>query len=67
MRNLIFFLISFYRSIAPERMRNSCRFSPTCSEYMLLAVNKYGCLKGVALGVRRLCKCHPPNGGVDPP
>ncbi|MCM1010769.1 MAG: membrane protein insertion efficiency factor YidD [Fusobacterium sp.] len=45
----------------------NCRFYPTCSEYMLQAIKKYGILKGGWLGVKRICRCHPGNaGGYDP-
>lgn len=45
-----------------------CRFQPSCSEYMILAVRKYGPIRGAWKGVRRICRCHPWNpGGYDPP
>ncbi|MBI2641553.1 membrane protein insertion efficiency factor YidD [Candidatus Roizmanbacteria bacterium] len=44
-----------------------CRFTPTCSEYAYQAVEKYGSLKGLYLGFRRIIRCHPWNkGGIDP-
>jgi len=44
----------------------TCRFHPRCSEYTIQAVNKYGVIRGVLLGIKRLGKCHPWNkGGVD--
>ncbi len=43
-----------------------CRFVPSCSEYMYQAVEKYGVIKGLRLGLIRLSKCHPGNpGGID--
>ena len=46
----------------------TCRYQPSCSEYMILAVGKYGPIKGAAKGVWRVCRCHPFNpGGLDPP
>jgi uncharacterized protein len=46
----------------------ACRFQPSCSEYMILAVRKYGPLRGAWRGVRRICRCHPWHpGGYDPP
>ncbi|MCS7015125.1 MAG: membrane protein insertion efficiency factor YidD [Gemmatales bacterium] len=45
-----------------------CRFEPSCSEYMLQAVRKYGPLRGVAKGLGRIARCHPWSaGGYDPP
>ena len=44
-----------------------CRFEPTCSVYMMQAIEKHGVLRGIWLGVRRLAHCHPFNpGGWDP-
>lgn len=46
----------------------SCRFEPGCSEYMILAVRKYGPVVGAAKGVWRICRCNPLcRGGYDPP
>lgn len=43
-----------------------CRFYPTCSQYTFKAVNKFGILKGLFLGIKRFFRCHPWNeGGVD--
>lgn len=44
-----------------------CRFEPTCSEYLALALQKYGLFKALRLGVNRLRRCRPPNGGIDYP
>jgi hypothetical protein len=46
----------------------ACRFQPSCSEYFILAVRKYGPVRGAAKGVWRICRCHPfSEGGYDPP
>lgn len=39
--------------------RGNCRFSPTCSEYMIQAIKKYGVVSGVYRGIKRLSRCHP--------
>lgn len=38
---------------------NGCRFSPTCSEYAIASISRYGILKGIQLSLKRLSKCHP--------
>lgn len=65
-KKLLLILINIYQkisSLTPPR----CRFYPTCSEYMKQAVGKYGIIKGVWMGIKRLFRCHPLNeGGYDP-
>ena len=52
-------MIRFYqRNISPQRAP-SCRFIPTCSQYALEAVEKYGAVKGGFLAAKRLSHCHP--------
>ena len=59
MRRLLTALIRFYpRNLSPLRPP-CCRFIPTCSEYALEAVEKYGALKGGWLALRRISRCHP--------
>ncbi|MHB0986401.1 MAG: membrane protein insertion efficiency factor YidD [Sulfuricella sp.] len=60
-------LIRLYQRIAPTRLRRCCRYDPSCSNYMILAVQKHGVLVGVSKGVHRLFHCHPPFGGTDYP
>lgn len=67
MKKIIISLVRLYQKKAPYHIRSACRFEPTCSEYMILAVQRYGCFKGVLKGIRRLLRCKPPNGGVDYP
>jgi hypothetical protein len=56
-----------YKLFISPLLPSACRFHPTCSEYMLDAVRKYGTARGVWLGLRRLSRCHPfHEGGFDP-
>ena len=67
MNKLIILLIKFYRLFISPLKPPTCRFVPTCSEYAILAIEKYGVSKGVWLGLKRLLKCHPfHSGGYDP-
>lgn len=52
-------LIKFYRRNISPLTPPSCRFRPTCSQYALEAIEKYGALKGGWLAVKRLSRCHP--------
>lgn len=64
---LVIFLITFYRNFISPLKGPSCRFVPTCSQYTLEAVERYGILKGIYLGISRLLRCHPfCPGGYDP-
>ena len=60
-------LILLYQRFAPEKIRRECCFEPSCSEYMKLAIEKYGVVKGIYRGGKRLLRCHWPNGGIDYP
>ncbi len=60
-------LIKVYRRFVSPMLPAACRFSPSCSLYMLQAIEKYGVLKGGLMGTRRLLRCHPfSKGGFDP-
>ena len=59
--------IRFYQIFLSPLKPQTCRFYPTCSSYSLGAFKKYGILRGIALTLKRLLKCHPSNpGGYDP-
>lgn len=67
MKLLLLALIRFYRYAISPFLGHRCRFFPSCSEYTIEAVEKYGALKGAHLGLKRLSRCHPWNtGGFDP-
>ncbi|MFN7877310.1 MAG: membrane protein insertion efficiency factor YidD [Pirellula sp.] len=60
--------VRFYQRAISPLLGSNCRFSPTCSHYMVEAIQKYGPIKGVAKGIWRICRCHPfCKGGYDPP
>jgi len=60
-----FFHIYFFRMFYMSD--KICRFSPSCSQYTYQAVEKYGSIKGLSLGLKRILRCHPWNkGGYDP-
>ena len=65
-KRTIIWVIHLYQNKASDKTRLRCVFEPSCSEYMILAINKYGLIRGVLKGCRRLLRCHPP-GGVDYP
>lgn len=72
MKQLTLLIIKFYKfGISPiltMLLGSACRYNPTCSEYTYQAVLKYGALKGLAMGVKRLSTCHPfyHKSGYDP-
>lgn len=60
-------VIRAYQLLLSPILPPACRFQPTCSEYSIDAIRRYGALKGVAMAARRLLKCHPWHpGGYDP-
>ncbi|MCG8540983.1 MAG: membrane protein insertion efficiency factor YidD [Clostridia bacterium] len=67
MKRVLMALIKGYRRYISPLKKPSCRFYPTCSQYALEAINKYGAFKGVKLSLIRVLKCHPFHpGGYDP-
>ena len=67
MQWLIAALLRLYKRWISPLLPSACRYYPTCSEYMLAAVEKHGVLKGLWLGLKRLFRCHPFHaGGFDP-
>ncbi|MFN7734106.1 MAG: membrane protein insertion efficiency factor YidD [Pirellula sp.] len=61
-------LVRFYQRAISPLLGSQCRFAPTCSQYMIEAIEKYGPVRGVFKGTMRICRCHPFHpGGYDPP
>ena len=60
-------MIRFYKREISPMLPPSCRFTPTCSEYAMQAIEKYGALKGGWLALKRILRCNPfHKGGYDP-
>ena len=59
--------IKFYKKFISPLLGNHCRYLPTCSEYMMQAIEIHGVVKGLILGIRRILRCNPwAKGGYDP-
>lgn len=69
MQQLLIFVIKFYQRTISPNVRCSCRFWPTCSEYTILAIQKYGVAKGLIKSIWRILRCNPLNvrNGIDFP
>ena len=60
-------MIRAYQKILSPLLGQHCRFYPSCSQYTLEAIQEWGLAKGMFLGAKRICRCHPLNpGGIDP-
>jgi putative membrane protein insertion efficiency factor len=67
MRALTLGILRIYKRWISPLLPSACRFHPTCSEYMMQAVEVHGVARGVWMGLRRLLRCHPfHEGGFDP-
>jgi len=67
MKPLLVLLIKGYRYLISPMLGSNCRFVPSCSEYALEAVQRYGALKGSWMALKRIGRCHPwCHGGHDP-
>lgn len=67
-KKILILMIRFYQKfLSPLKVRTHCIYTPTCSQYAVEALNKYGVLKGLWLAVKRILRCHPfAEGGYDP-
>ena len=60
--------VRLYQLLLSPLLGRHCRFTPTCSQYFIQAVKKYGAVRGAVRGILRICRCHPFHpGGHDPP
>lgn len=68
MSKVFFKLIRFYQKAISPFLGSRCRFSPSCSQYCYLSIEKYGAIKGAWKGCKRILRCHPwHEGGIDKP
>ena len=67
MKKVLIYFIKAYKIIISPLLPDRCRFYPTCSEYAVEAIDKYGILKGSIKSMYRILRCNPFNkGGYDP-
>lgn len=70
MKKILLKIIVFYKKLISPILKNmgiECKYYPTCSDYTRMAIEKYGCIKGMILGLKRVLKCNPfSKGGYDP-
>lgn len=67
LKKMLICCVRIYQRYASDSIRMKCRFEPSCSQYMILAIEKYGSLKGLRHGIKRLKRCKIGNGGYDYP
>ncbi len=66
-KQILILLVRFYQKFLSPLCPGVCRYQPTCSQYMIEAIEKHGIFKGLWLGFKRLMRCHPWGGsGYDP-
>lgn len=67
LKRILICFVCIYQRFAPASLRNKCRFEPSCSQYMILSLKKYGLCKGLKKGINRLKRCNTNDGGFDYP
>ena len=58
MKKIVIGLIRCYQN-TPTHIHNSCRFIPTCSEYTIISIERFGLFKGLIMGIKRILRCNP--------
>ena len=67
MKSVFIFVLGLYKRWISPMLLPSCRYVPSCSEYAMEAIDRYGAVRGTAMGAWRVCRCHPfAKGGYDP-
>jgi putative component of membrane protein insertase Oxa1/YidC/SpoIIIJ protein YidD len=67
LKDMVIGFVHLYQHYAPEELRRNCLFKPTCSEYMLLAIEKHGLIKGIKLSFNRFSRCNGNTYSIDYP
>lgn len=67
LKSIAIWCVKCYQRFAPISIRSMCRFEPSCSEYMILSVEKYGAFIGIKKGINRIIRCAHKDGGFDFP
>ncbi len=68
MKYIIIYLIRLYQLCISPLLPKSCRYTPTCSTYAIMAIKKYGIIRGLYLSTKRILRCNPwGSHGYDPP
>jgi len=66
MKFILIQLLKGYKYFISPLLGSRCRFYPSCSEYMMTAIDRFGVIKGITLGIKRIGRCHPGcEGGID--
>lgn len=66
-KQVFIFPVRIYQILISPLLGQHCRYQPTCSQYMIEAINEWGPIKGIWLGIKRILRCHPWGGhGHDP-
>ena len=66
MKFILIQILKGYKYFISPLLGNRCRFYPSCSEYMMTAIERFGIFKGLGLGLKRIGRCHPGcEGGID--
>jgi putative membrane protein insertion efficiency factor len=67
MKNILIFIVKLYQWALSPFLPRACRFHPTCSEYAILSIKKFGLFKGMFFSTKRILRCNPFSpGGRDP-
>lgn len=67
LKSILIWTVKLYQRFAPISVRSMCRFEPSCSEYMIQSIEKYGVFLGLRKGIDRLNRCASKDGGFDYP